>query len=758
MSAPAPESIDRVGLVLVSHSAALADGVAELARQMAPDVALWPVGGSDDGGLGTSFERISAALTELGPAGGIVLYDLGSARLTTETALEFLDETTANRIELVDAPLVEGALAAAVAAQGGGDRAEVVAAARGVGNLGAGNPAASPVESVADAAIEARTVLVRNPLGLHARPAAELVRALAGLDADVTIGRRDQHPVDARSLLAVVGLATRAGDELRLSASGPDADGALTTLTELIETGFGESDAPAVPEDSPAAGSAGRAVGRLQRITVTAVPDVRADDPELERERLDAALAAAVSRLDRGDPMARAHAALLSDPSLAASAQAELDQGWSAASGWWRAVSRAANELAASGDPVVAGRAVDVREAGAAVLTELGIELDRVPSDATGLILLADELGPGEVTEFEQRGGAGIVLEHGTPTAHAVVVARGLGLPLVLGGQSMGAVADGTVVAIDGTAGTIEVDPADQAPVRRQIVGDFAPVEVGGRRIMIAANIGSVAEARAAVAYGADAVGLLRTELLLLDRPELPDEESQRAELAEIFAVLGDRPVVVRVLDAGGDKPVRALQLDPQHNGFLGVRGLRWLLAHPEVLHTQLRAISRAAVGHHVSVMAPMVSLAREAQAFVAAIEDAQRSLDEDGLDHIRPEQVGVMVEVPAAALAADELGRLVDFLSIGSNDLLSYTFAADRTEPGVANLLEPDSTAMERLLGQICERAGVPVHVCGELAADPQRARWFVDRGVTELSMAAPRIPEVKRALRDVRISRPDQ
>jgi phosphocarrier protein FPr len=277
-------------------------------------------------------------------------------------------------------------------------------------------------------------------------------------------------------------------------------------------------------------------------------------------------------------------------------------------------------------------------------------------------------------------------------------------------------------------------------------------VQFQGRAIRISANIGSVAEARAAVAAGADGVGLLRTELLMLDRPQLPDEDAQAAELTEIFDVLGERPVVVRVLDAGGDKPMRALALDPQHNGFLGVRGLRWLLRHPDVLHTQLRAICRAAAGHHVEVMAPMVTLAREVVAFREAVDEAVRSLAAGGIAHARPERVGVMIEVPAAALAADEIGAEADFVSVGTNDLIAYTMAADRAEPDVAALADPSATAVWRLLEQVCAgaaRGNADVSVCGELAADDRFAARLVRLGVTELSMAAGRIPAIKGLLR---------
>lgn len=216
--------------------------------------------------------------------------------------------------------------------------------------------------------------------------------------------------------------------------------------------------------------------------------------------------------------------------------------------------------------------------------------------------------------------------------------------------------------------------------------------------------------------------------------------------------MLGERPIVVRVLDAGGDKPVTALDLDPVHNGFLGIRGLRYLLAHPDVLQTQLRAILRAAVGHRVSVMAPMVSIAAEATAFRDAVDKAVASLVEQGVPHQLPEQIGVMIEVPAAALAADEICAVTDFVSVGSNDLTSYTMAADRTEAGVADLLDPGFTAVQRLIDQLCAfavAAGTPVAVCGEIAGVTDHVPGLIARGVHELSVAPARIPVIKELLR---------
>jgi multiphosphoryl transfer protein len=762
----------RVAIVAVSHSAALAAGVAELAAQMAPHVTIIGTGGSD-GGLGTSFGAITDALQRAGPAAGIVvLYDLGSARLTSESALEFLDPELAGRIDIVDAPLVEGAIAAAVEAEGGADRAAVTAAARSAGGV---TPAAAgtdePQAAQPAAGTLTRSVRLRNRLGLHARPVADVIRQVAGLDAQVWIGRAGEPGTDLRSMLGVVSLALRGGDTADISAAGPDARTALDRVAGLIEAGFGETGAPDAPRTAtarPAAagGASGRAIGPAVPVVMPDVAVRNGAGADRERTRLSAALDAAATRLAAGDPMSRAHAALVADPQLWTAAERGLAGGLAAEPAWWQAVTAQAGKLAASPDELVAARAADVREAGAAVLAELGEVADRIPPPETmrGGVLVADELGPGEVARAVERGAVAIALSRGSPTAHAVLVARNLGVPLVLGaGAELDGLRPGVVLDVDGTAGTLVADPPDLAE-RRQAVEAAArqrarerqlaaaPVQVHGQTIRVAANIGSVAEARAAVDAGADGVGLLRTELLMLDCPRLPDEDAQAAQLTEIFDVLGDRPVVVRVLDVGGDKPMRALSLDPQHNGFLGVRGLRWLLGHPDVLRTQLRAICRAAVGHHVEVMAPMVTVAREAAAFRQAVDEAVGSLAADGIAHARPAGVGVMIEVPAAALAADEVGAEADFVSVGTNDLVAYTMAADRAEPDVAALADPSATAVWRLLEQVCAgaaRAGARVSVCGELAADDRFAARLVELGVTELSMAAGRIPVIKDLLR---------
>ena len=787
-----------VGLVLVSHSAALAAGVAELARQMAPDIVIAAAGGDESGGLGTSFDIINNAIEKAaGAEGAVVLYDLGSALLTTETVLEFLEPEMAERIRVVDAPLVEGAVAAAVTAQGGAALAAVEAAAAGAG--GAAPATESPIS---EAPSTSRLVDVVNENGLHARPVAALARAVDGLHAEVRIGRPGGAAIPLGNVLRVVALAVRGGEQIEVSASGSDAAGAARVVAEMIATGFGEAEhhgprisaigMGAIParlgnasgrvarghgiqngELQAQPGSPGLAVGPLVLLDRAPLhlPELAqaGDGAEDQQTQLTAAIGRARRKLASGNEFEVAHAALVTDPELLAAATERVQSGTSAAQAWWSTISERADELAAEPDELVASRAVDLREAGGVVLDQLGVSVDRIPLHLEGGIVLADDLGPGEIPVLVERGAHGVVLTRSSPTAHAVIVARGLGLPMVLrAGDELSRRPDGTLLILDGSAGTVVVDPPEDrlTQARAEVTARAAaahdrlaraaePVVLpDGRPLHVMANIGSIADARKAVASGADGVGLLRTELLLLDRDVYPDEATQIDDLRAIFDVLGDRPIVVRVLDAGGDKPVTALNLDEKRNGFLGVRGLRYLLAHPDLLRSQLRAIARAAVGHHVSVMAPMVTVAAEALAFREAVAEAMASLVADQLVFTSPEQIGVMIEVPAAALAADEICQVADFLSVGTNDLTSYTMAADRTDPAVADLLDPHATALGRLLDQLCAQAAAaktPVAICGEVAGMPDLIPGLIARGVTELSVAPVLIPTVKQQLREL-------
>jgi phosphocarrier protein FPr len=512
----------------------------------------------------------------------------------------------------------------------------------------------------------------------------------------------------------------------------------------------------------------------------TAVPDRRVDDPDAEWSRLERACAAARSDVERaradvaeaaGEQEAAifdAHLLLLEDEALLEAARrAIFDERQNAAKAWYESSERAAEEWGALDDAYLRERAADVREVAARVVDQLEGRGGPVLAMEGPGIVVAAELTPGQAAGLDRGLVRGIATAHGTGTSHAAILARGLGIPAVVGlGESLLAVPPGTLLLLDGDAGTVEVDPLEAvvtaAEGRREAAAAraedrraraAAPVATrDGRRIEVAANVGVAADAVEAVALGADGVGLLRTEFLFLGRERLPDEEEQLSAYCNIAAALEGRPLVVRTLDVGADKPLPAVPQEPEANPFLGRRGIRLALAEPELLRVQLRALLRAAAEHPIKIMFPMVTALAEFRAARAVAEELQGEL---GI----PERVelGVMVEVPAVALSAEAFAREVDFFSIGTNDLAQYTMAAERGNERVAHLADGPLPQVLRLIDAVTRAATEYrrwVGVCGELAGDPVAASLFVGLGVTELSMAPARIPEIKETIRNLELA----
>jgi multiphosphoryl transfer protein len=804
-----------VGLVVVSHSEALAEGVVALAREMGgEELALEAAGGMDEpGALGTDAERVRAAIERaMSDDGVLVLMDLGSALMSTEFAIEMLEG--GGRVLMSEAPLVEGTVAAAVAARGGASLEEVAAEARGAlamkaSQLGVAADAAAAgpnADGDADAAAadaapadaEAR-LEVRNAIGLHARPAALFVGAVRDYDAEVRVAKEGGGPpVRATSLTNVVALGARLGDTLVVTASGPQASEAVEALRALADEGFGDGIAPdgapptpvpvaqplAATVRAPGAGdvlsgvpaSAGVAIGPARRLGAAPgpPPDRAADSPERERERLDEAIATARGEIarDREAVAGRAgkaeaaifdaHLALLDDEALLEPAHEAIAAGAAAERAWHDAAEQVAALYRGLDEPLLRERATDVLDVGRRVVAAVTGEAAVGPTEPG--IVLARELTPAEAAGLDPELVRGIATAHGSATAHAAILARALGLPAAVGlGDALLAIEEGTALLLDGEAGTLQVDPGDdvlrEAGERRERLAARRAAarerahEPGatrdGTRVEVFANLGSAAEAATAVERGAEGVGLLRTEFLFLDRPQLPDEDEQVETLRQIAVALDGRPLVVRTLDAGADKPLPALPMPPEANPFLGVRGIRLTLERPEILATQLRAILRVAAEHPVKAMLPMVATLDEVRATRALLEEARTAT---GID--APLELGIMVEIPAAALTAEHLAEHVDFFSVGTNDLTQYTMAAERGDERLAGLLAGPQPAVLRLIKATVEAAaarGRWVGVCGELAGDPAAAILLAGLGVTELSMAPALIAEAKAALRAV-------
>ncbi|GHO95247.1 hypothetical protein KSF_052950 [Reticulibacter mediterranei] len=355
----------------------------------------------------------------------------------------------------------------------------------------------------------------------------------------------------------------------------------------------------------------------------------------------------------------------------------------------------------------------------------------------------------------------------GGPTSHVAILSKALGIPAVVGlGDDIRHLDNDTLVIVDGTHGTVLIEPnaatiaqyqqrINAHSQRQQEALKYAhqpATTLDGKRIEIAANLGGPAEAKAALEYGAEGVGLLRTEFLFLNRDAAPDEEEQTAVYREIMQGMGQHPVVARTLDIGGDKPASYLQLPVEMNPFLGIRGLRLTLMLPELFQTQLRALLRAGAGHHLKIMFPMVTSCEEIHQARYYIEQARADLSARSIEAATYCEIGIMVEVPAAALIADRLAEVVDFFSIGTNDLAQYTLAADRTNTSVTGLADALHPAVLRLIQMVIEAAR-PHHrwvgICGELAGDTLATPVLLGLGLDELSMNALAIPLVKQAIR---------
>ena len=391
-------------------------------------------------------------------------------------------------------------------------------------------------------------------------------------------------------------------------------------------------------------------------------------------------------------------------------------QGESAGRAWQAAGQQAAAAFRALDDPVLHERAVDVEDVARRVLARLAGTPAGAAIGGPGIVL-AGELTPGEAAGLDPSDAWAIATARGGATAHAAILARALGIPAVVGlGEALAAVTEGTTLVVDGEAGTVEVDPGagviaaqeaerrDAAAAEREALLARAaePGQLAdGRRVEVFANIGSPAEARKAVEQGAEGVGLLRTEFLFLDRAEPPDEDEQVAVLREIATALDGRPLVVRTLDAGADKPLPFLRQEPEDNPFLGRRGIRLSLARPDLFRTQLRAILRVAAEHPLAVMFPMVATLDEVRAARAELDAAREELGSSAAL-----EVGVMVEVPGLALQAAEFAAEVDFFSVGTNDLAQYTMAAERGNAALAGLLEDARSPVLALIAAVTAAA----------------------------------------------------
>ncbi|MCC5635133.1 phosphoenolpyruvate--protein phosphotransferase [Nostoc sp. CHAB 5844] len=798
-----------VGIVIVSHSKQLALGVQELAAQMVQGkVAIAVAAGIEDADnpLGTDALKIYEAIASVFSDDGVlVLMDLGSAVMNAEMAVEFLPEAHQQKVYLCEAPLVEGAIAAAVAAAIGKNIEQVMAEARGAlkakaTQLGVNNltlDSSSNTQAPMSAAYPSKEIrlTVSNRLGLHARPAAQFVATAAKFQSRIYVQNltRNTAVVRGDSINQVTTLGVRQGHELLITASGVDADAALAALQTLFANNFGENDTAVVSppitqmeathgELSGIAASPGVAIAPVihyQPALVT-VTEYHVNDPEAEWQRLQSAIHTAQQEiqiifsqasLQIGDTEAAifdAHLLFLEDPVLLETVQQRImEHHLNAEAAWQAVVDEVATSYSTLEDAYLRERVEDVVDVGQRVLRLLA------GNTATSLhleepaIVVASDLTPSDTAALDPSKVIGICTVSGSATSHSAIIARTLGIPAVLGvNPEVLRLEDGTLMALDGESGKAWVEPeadilgaleakreAWQTAKREALAKAHQPaITRDGKQINILANIGSIADVQAAVAGGAEGVGLLRTEFLYLNRNTAPTEEEQLAVYQAIAQVLDNRPLIIRTLDVGGDKPLPYLRFSvPEANPFLGWRGIRFCLDHPELFKTQLRAILRASAEHNIKIMFPMIASVTEVRTAKASLREVQAELRQAGIPFDENIEVGVMIEVPAAVVIADHLAVEVNFFSIGTNDLSQYVMAGDRNNPRVAHLADALHPAVLRMIQQTVQAAhtaGIWVGLCGELAADPTAAGILLGLGLDELSVNPQAIGMIKQAI----------
>lgn len=688
--------------------------------------------------------------------------------------------------------LGEEALAARLARTG--DKQAILAALDPDAPLPAADaaPAPAPAQAPAAAPGETLTTEVHAPAaaGMHARPAKLLAQLAKGFDARITLTHGDRR-ADARSMIALLQLGAGPGAAMTLSAIGPEAALAVEKLRAAFADELGDRDeAPATPADAAPAAAAdepleagaiaglpaspGIAIGVLHRFRSEAAGYAEtAADPAGEAAALEAALEAARAELktvsaemaqrvgDKHAAIFAAHAEFLEDPELLAEAHRAIEGGASAPAAWDGAARSRATALAGIGDPLLAERATDLKDVARRVLRHLVGGSETVAPVPERAVIAAEDLTPSETANLDPARVVGLVTAAGGPTAHTAILARALGIPAVVAaGQGVLALADGTPVVLDGDRGRLIPNPDAEAVGRAEAArargaeraeaakrAAFRPaITQDGHRVEVAANVRRPEEAIEAVAAGAEGTGLVRSEFLFDERAEPPSEEEQYELYRRLAEGFGGLPVVLRTLDAGGDKPLRFVNHPAEANPFLGLRGLRLSLAEPALFRPQIRAALRAARHGDIRIMLPMVDGLADLRAARELIEKERLSLATP------PVEVGIMVEVPSAAVMADQLAREADFFSIGTNDMTQYTLAVDRLHPTLgarSDALDPAVLRLIQMTVQAAHARGRWVGVCGNMAADPMAAPILVGLGVDELSVSIPNVAALKAQIR---------
>jgi len=643
--------------------------------------------------------------------------------------------------------------------------------------------------------------------GMHARPASRLQDVAGAYRSTITfVNRRTGARANGKSTLALVATLTRQGDSCALLIEGEDEQEALRGMRRFITEEFpgcdDETSVPEQPREERALPRALRGDGIRVERGIGASPGIgRApavllgrsapapppggwprETEEVEIRRLRDALARVSGGLrermesaPRGveHDILKAHLSIASDPEFAGGIEEMIRTGHRAAGDALIDTARRwAETLSSSESAYLRERVLDIEDVAARLIgTMYGTAgADEHVQLAQDAICVAEALPPSEFLALGRTHLRGLVLERGGPTSHTAILARAFGVPCVSGVAALHrSLRSGEELIVDGERGLVVVAPTEAAgkfyereaaklSAMRRALREHAlepGVSADGRKIEIAANAASAEEAAAAFAGGAEGIGLFRTEMLFMGREDPPGEDEQYAVYAALAKSSSGRPVIIRTLDIGGDKPVPSVHVPPEENPFLGYRAVRLYADHPALIDAQLRAILRASAHGNLRIMFPMICAISEIRAMKDRIRALMAGLEKEGAAFNRAIEIGIMVEIPSLAFIMDQLSREVDFFSIGSNDLAQYFLAVDRANRSVAGLYTPFHPSFLRLLKQIIDgahRHGKWIGLCGEMGGSALAAPLFLGYGIDEISAAPSLIPAVKSVVRSAR------
>lgn len=645
-------------------------------------------------------------------------------------------------------------------------------------------------------------LVIQNATGLHARPAKVLVNLAKQFKSEISVYHQAKR-ANAKSMVSVLTLGAANGSVITLQANGEDEETAIAELESAIRSGLGDNDVHPQPAQTSApekpvpaekvkntssvlnTDAAGQIRGIAAAPGIAFGPIFHFQHEDLDKLREEAKISLqdalttakeqltalhkqmSAKKLGAEAAIFEAHAELLEDPELGEAVQVQINEGQNPVTAWKTAIAERASVIAALKDPTLSARAADLRDVGRRVLRLLlGVSEKGMALPDRPVVIVARELSPSDTASFDTEHVLGFAIVEGGPTSHIAILARAIGLPAIVGAdEAILTLPAEAPVILNGSSGTLTVNPdagalesANQAQqrwieYRRTAVEQAAQpaVTLDGHHVDVSANAGSAADASEAMKMSADGIGLLRTEFLFLERTTGPSEDEQFDIYRTIAETMQNRPVIIRTLDIGGDKPVPYIQLKPELNPFLGERGIRLCLNRPELFRAQLRAILRAASYGSLRIMFPMVS-------DVGEIRQARALLDELRQELGAPEiQFGIMVEVPSAALLAEKLAPEIDFFSIGTNDLTQYTLAVDRGNATLAAKHDGLHPAVLRLIAHTISAAhkfGKRADICGELGSDPAAVPILVGLGMDELSVSIPAVPIVKAQVRKLQLS----